>query len=112
MDEYLWQHLGDDLIHTCGLPGAERVKENPHAHMARIKSFYDEHPSWRIRASNPSSLVDEENGTATVFATSTISGFMVDLARERVHRSKWRRIGGQWKVVEHNVLIGGGLLTM
>jgi hypothetical protein len=112
MTEELWQYIGQELTHSSGLPGSEPVKEDPHTHMARMKVFYNKHPSWRIRASNPSSLVDEEKGMAIVFATSTISGFMVNLARERVHRSKWRRIGGQWKLVEHNVLIGGGMLTI
>lgn len=109
MTEYLWSRLGDNLIHTSGLPGAETVKESRHAHMHRIKQLFNRHPSWTVHASNPSSIVDEENGKATVFATSTFSGYMDGIVRERVHRSKWLCIDRRWKLVEHSVLIGGGL---
>ena len=109
MNDYLFAHLHDSLLFISGLPGAEPVKASPADHMWRMQKFFSKHPSWRVHATNPSSLVDEENGKATVFTTSTISGYMVDLARERVTKSSWRRIGGQWKMVEHCFLIGGGI---
>lgn len=109
MDDYLFRHIADSFVYSSGLPGVEETKESPQSHMLRMRQFFHKHPSWKVCASNPSGLVDEENGTATVFATSTISGYMLDLARERVSMTKWRCFCGQWKVVEHKVMVGGGL---
>jgi hypothetical protein len=109
LTDYLKEHIHDSVLFISGLPGAEPVRACPEEQLRRMQKFFSKHPSWKVHATNPSSLVDEENGEATVFTTSTISGFMVDLARERVTRSSWRRIGGQWKMVEHSFLIGGGI---
>lgn len=109
MDDYLFSCMHENVVFNSGQPGAESTKTNPKDHVARIRKFYSTHQSWKIHASNPSSLVDEEAGKAEVYATSTISGYLVDLARERVTKTKWKRICGNWKVVEHNVMIGGGL---
>jgi hypothetical protein len=109
MDDYLLDHLNDNFVFNSGRPGTEPMRTSPKDHIQTMKQFFSTHPSWKVHATNPSSLVDEENGKAEVFATSTISGYQVDLARERVTQTKWRKISGQWKVVEHNVMIGGGV---
>ena len=109
MDDYLLDHLNNNFVFNSGCPGAGPVRTSPVEHMQTMKQFFALHPSWKVHTANPSSIVDVENGRAEVFASSTISGYEVDLARERVTLTKWRNIGGQWKVVEHNVIIGGGV---
>ena len=109
MSDYLWQYMSDSITFNSGLPGAEPVRADPKDMLDKMQHFFVSHPSWRVHATNPSSVVDEESGEAVVFTSSTINGFMTDLARERVTKTKWKRTCGQWKLIEHEVLVGGGL---
>lgn len=89
----------------------DQYRINPREHVARVWEWALLDPNWRVDAWNASSLIDDEEGLANVFLTSTMSGYFGDLACERVSQIRWRRRKGNWNVVELRLMNGGGSRT-